>query len=110
MLKAVALFFHTAQQHVRLWLAMYTLPTCPPPLPADSALDGLCSLLVPFDRFMVKLYSASVVAFVTWAVIRWKSLLLTYLLSQHEDGHSRSGSPTGMATQDLERLVLPLDG
>jgi hypothetical protein len=81
-------------------------------MPADTALDALCSLLVPFDRLMVKLYSACVVAFVTWAVIRWKSLLLTYLLSQHGESQSGSqgGSPTGLASQDLERLVLPLDG
>jgi hypothetical protein len=73
---------------------------------ADTVLDGLCSLLVPFDRFMVKLYSACVVAFVTWAVIRWKSLLLTYMLQQHADGQQGALA----SSQDLERLVLPLDG
>lgn len=69
-------------------------------------LHGVCSLLVPFDRFMVKLYSVCVVAFVTWAIIRWKSLLLTYLLQQHAEGQKGALD----STQDLERLVLPLDG
>jgi hypothetical protein len=60
--------------------------------------------LGPLDQALVQLYSGLLVALVTVAAIRWKSIALEWIIK-----HSSQEKALPMHEEDVQRILLPLD-
>ena len=72
--------------------------------PADRLFHSLCGLLGPLDQALVHLYSAVLVALVTVAAIRWKSIAIGWMIK-----HDSKADDVSVQEEDMQRILLPLD-
>eukprot|EP00879_Flechtneria_rotunda_P003477 GHRR01003706.1.p1 GENE.GHRR01003706.1~~GHRR01003706.1.p1 ORF type:complete len:364 (+),score=151.03 GHRR01003706.1:935-2026(+) len=85
----------------------------------DLLLHSLCTYLIPLDRAIVKVYSLVIVGFITTVLVKWKTLAVEFYLLREQErsrlpmantaGSSGTTIAAASSTEDLERLLVPLD-